>query len=168
MQGIIVLDVDMIDINIWSILFTVINLAILFVALRFFLFKPVRNIIAKRQEEADAAAKEAEERAAEADRRKAEYDKAVAKTEAEREQILAEARKQADDEYRKMLAEARSEAEIIKKDASTEGEKRKQRIISEAGKEIGDMIASATTKILGNVDESKLYDAFLNTMEDEK
>ena len=158
----------MLEIDFWSILFTVINLAILFVAMKFLLFKPVRNIIAKRQEEADAAAKEAEERAAEADRCKAEYERAIAKTEAEREKILTEARAQADEEYRKMLTEARSEAEIIKKDASTEGEKRKQRIISEAGKEIGDMIASATTKILGNVDESELYDAFLNTMEDEK
>ncbi len=158
----------MLEIDFWSILFTVINLVILFVAMKIFLFKPVRRIIAERQAEADAAAKEADERAAEADCRKADLDKAVAKTEAEREQILAEARKQADEEYKKMLAEARSEAEIIKKDASTEGEKRKQRIISEAGKEIGDMIASATTKILGNVDESELYDAFLNTMEDDK
>ena len=144
----------MLEIDFWSILFTVINLLILFVAMKFFLFKPVRNIIAKRQEEAD--------------RRKADYDRAIAKTEAEREKILKEARAQADEEYQKMLTEARSEAAIIKKEASTEGEKRKQRIISEAGKEIGDMIASATTKILGNVDESELYDAFLNTMEDEK
>ena len=144
----------MLEIDFWSILFTVINLLILFVAMKFFLFKPVRNIIAKRQEEAD--------------RRKADYDRAIAKTEAEREKILKEARAQADEEYQKMLTEARSEAAIIKKEASTEGEKRKQRIISEAGKEIGDMIASATTKILGNVDESELYDAFLNTMDDEK
>ncbi len=158
----------LVEIDFWSILFTVINLLILFVAMKIFLFKPVRNIIAKRQEEADAAAKEAEARAAEAEQRKADYDKAVAKTEAEREKILTDARKQADEEYQSMLAEARSEAEMIKKEASTEGEKRKQRIISEAGKEIGDMIASATTKILGNVDESELYDAFLNTMEDDK
>ena len=158
----------MLEIDFWSILFTVINLLILFVAMKFFLFKPVRNIIAKRQEEADAAAKEADARAEEADRRKADYDRAIAKTEAEREKILKEARAQADEEYQKMLTEARSEAAIIKKEASTEGEKRKQRIISEAGKEIGDMIASATTKILGNVNESELYDAFLNTMEDEK
>ena len=158
----------MLEIDFWSILFTVINLLILFVAMKLFLFKPVKNIIAKRQEEADAAALEAEARAAEADKSKAEYEKAVAKTEAEREQILTEARKQADEEYQKTLAEARSEAEIIKKEASTEGEKRKQRIISEAGKEIGDMFASATTKILGNVEESDLYDAFLNTMEDEQ
>ena len=98
----------MLEIDFWSILFTVINLAILFVAMKFLLFKPVRNIIAKRQEEADAAAKEAEERAAEADRCKAEYEKAIAKTEAEREKILTEARAQADEEYRKMLTEARS------------------------------------------------------------
>ena len=37
----------------WNILFTVINLILLFIAMRVFLFKPVRKIIAARQEEAD-------------------------------------------------------------------------------------------------------------------
>ena len=37
----------------WNLLFTIINLLVLFVAMRVFLFKPVQKIIAERQEEAD-------------------------------------------------------------------------------------------------------------------
>ena len=43
----------MIRIDAANLIFTVINLLVLVVAMRIFLFKPVQNIIAKRQEEAD-------------------------------------------------------------------------------------------------------------------
>ena len=53
-----------VDIN---LVFTIINLLILFIALRIFLFKPVQKIIAQRQADADKefddAAKEKEEAA---------------------------------------------------------------------------------------------------------
>ena len=37
----------------WNLLFTVINLLLLFVLMKIFLFKPVQKIIAARQAEAD-------------------------------------------------------------------------------------------------------------------
>ena len=115
----------MLDIG-WNLLFTVINLVILFVAMKIFLFKPVRNIIAKRQEEADAARTEAETMAAEAKQTKAEYEKALARTAAEREEVLATARRLADEESEKILADAREEAKDIREAAEDEGERRKE------------------------------------------
>ncbi|MBO4627639.1 MAG: ATP synthase F0 subunit B [Lachnospiraceae bacterium] len=151
----------------WNLLFTVINLVILFVAMKIFLFKPVRNIIAKRQEEADAAKNEAETMAAEAKQTKAEYEKALARTKEEREEVLATARRLADDEAEKILADAREEAKEIREAAEDEGERRKERIIAEAGKEIADMVAGATAKAMGDSDDSALYDAFLDKVEEE-
>ena len=43
----------MINVSFWNIFFTVLNLLILFVAFRIAFFKPIANIIAKRQEEAN-------------------------------------------------------------------------------------------------------------------
>ena len=43
----------MLQLDVWNVLFTIINLLILFVLMRIFLYKPVQKIIAKRQEEAD-------------------------------------------------------------------------------------------------------------------
>ena len=43
----------MINISFWNILWTVVNLLVLFILFRIFFFKPIANIIAKRQEEAN-------------------------------------------------------------------------------------------------------------------
>ena len=45
----------------WNLLLTIINLLLLFVLMRIFLFKPVQKIIAARQEEADRQFKDAGE-----------------------------------------------------------------------------------------------------------
>ena len=149
----------------WNLLFTVINLVILFIAMKIFLFKPVRKIIAKRQEEADSLRNEAEAMKAEAKKTKAEYEKALAKTKDEREDILTTARHMADEEAEKILADARQEAKEIREAAEDEGERRKERIIAEAGKEIADMVAGATAKAMGDTDDAALYDAFLDKVE---
>ena len=49
----------MITVSFWNILWTVVNLLVLFIAFRIFFFKPIAAIIAKRQEEANEAFKAA-------------------------------------------------------------------------------------------------------------
>ena len=158
----------MLEIDFGTIVFTVINLLLLFIGMRIFLFKPVNKILEQRQAEADEVMKNAGERRDEADALKKQYEEALAKTEQERTEILEDARQRANEDYNKMLDEARSEAENIKENAAEEGERRKERIISEAGKEIADLIAVATEKAMGNADNSELYDEFLNKMGEKK
>ncbi len=158
----------MLEIEVSTIVFTVINLLLLFIGMRIFLFKPVNRILEQRQAEADAAMKTAGEQRAEADELKKQYEKALEQTEQERTEILENARKLADEDYNKLLDDARSEAESIKANATEEGERRKERIISEAGKEIADLIAVATEKTMGNASDSELYDEFLNRMGETK
>ena len=53
---------DVISVNLWQILISLANLFLLFLILKRFLFKPVKNVLDKRQSELDesyAAAKEA-------------------------------------------------------------------------------------------------------------
>lgn len=158
----------MLEIEVSTIVFTVINLLLLFIGMRIFLFKPVNRILEQRQTEADAAIKTAGEQRAEADALKQQYEKALEQTEQERIGILENARKLADEDYNKLLDDARTEAEAIKANATEEGERRKERIISEAGKEIADLIAVATEKTMGNASDSELYDEFLNRMGETK
>ena len=57
---------DIISVNIWHIVISLCNLTLLFLAIKKFLYKPVKATMAKRQEEIDkhyAAAKEAEQSA---------------------------------------------------------------------------------------------------------
>ena len=80
------------DIN---LVFTIINLIVLFVLMRIFLFKPVNNIIAKREEairkqfdDADAAEKEAENL-------KTEYEASLAGAKDESARLITEAKEKA-------------------------------------------------------------------------
>ena len=52
---------DVISVNIWQILISLANLLILFLMFKKFLFKPVNNMLEKRQSEIDAQYEAAEE-----------------------------------------------------------------------------------------------------------
>ena len=95
----------------WNLLFTVINLLILVGAMWYFLFKPVRKILEARQAEADRENALAKAKTAEAEAVKTRYEKCLSDTEEERRQIIAKARKQADEEYKKIVNNARSTSE---------------------------------------------------------
>ena len=155
----------MIQISFWSILFTVVNLLILFIAFRIFFFKPLAKIIAQRQKEADELYEEALSRQNDAEELKNSYEQKLIGTESERKQILAEARKHADGEYQNILADAKSEASQIHKDAVAAAEHEKSEIIGSARKEIAQLIVDATTKVVGSKNsaevDSDLYEQFL-------
>ena len=80
------------DIN---LLFTVIDVLILFFALRKFLFKPVRRIMEERKNEIDQSYAEAEKTRQEAASMKSEYDRTMQELDEKKEQSVAEAKAQA-------------------------------------------------------------------------
>ena len=86
----------MIRIDAANLIFTVINLLVLVVAMRIFLFKPVQNIIAKRQEEADKQLLEAAQKQEAAAALEQKYSDTLNNIEEEKKKALSEARKDAD------------------------------------------------------------------------
>ena len=136
----------------WNILFTVINLILLFIAMRVFLFKPVRKIIAARQEEAEKL--------------KTQYTESLANAEKEKAQTLQTARKNADKEYQRIISDAESVAKQMKADAKAEAENQKTQILKKAEKEIADMVVDAAVKVVGEKSGSgtdhALYNEFID------
>ncbi len=155
----------MINISFWSILWTVVNLLILVVAFRIFFFKPIANIIAKRQEEANEVYARATDKENEANDLATQYEKKVAEAESEKKQIIAEARKSADGQYQKIVADAKDDAKSIHDAAVAEANHEKEQIIASAKKEIADIVVEATTKVVGSKTgadvDSRLFDEFL-------
>ena len=133
----------------WNLLFTVINLLLLFVLMKIFLFKPVQKIIAARQAEADKQFDEAAAKQAEADGLKAQYAKSIASVE-----------------------EEKSKAKQIKEDAAVEAENQKTQILKKAEKEIADMVVDAAVKVVGKNSgadvDSSLYNEFLDKAGDKQ
>lgn len=158
-----------VDIN---LLFTIINLLVLFVAMRIFFFKPIKKIIDERQAEADKKLDEAKEKQAEAEDLKVQYETSLSEAEDEKKKIIAKARKDADVEYQKILKDANEAADEVRKAAVIEAENKKAQILKSAEAEITSMVVDAATKVVGKANgadaDSALYDKFLNKAGDEE
>lgn len=99
----------------WNLLFTVINLLLLFVLMKIFLFKPVQKIIAARQAEADKKFDEAAAKQAEADGLKAQYAKSIASVEEEKSKAMQETMKKLMLNTRELLVMQRARLSRLKK-----------------------------------------------------
>ena len=156
----------MLTVNI-NLIFTVINLLLLAVALRIFLYKPVQKIIEQRKQEADAEYLKAEEKQKEADEQKEKYTQSLQELEEEKKETLRTARKNADAEYQRIVGNAESKAIDIKSDAQIQAESMRQQVLKRAERQIADMVLEATAKMTGAASEGKdinssLYDEFLD------
>lgn len=155
----------MLKIDAANIIFTVINLLVLFVAMKLVFFKPIAKIIEERQKEADKQLDDAAAKQTEADALKAQYHASLANLEEEKKQTMAQARKDADAEYQKIISNAEEEAKQIKITAENDAQKEKTKIMKNAEKEIADMVVDAATKVVGTQSgakiDSSLYNEFL-------
>ena len=162
----------MLKIDAFNIIATIVNLLVLFIAMRLLFFKPILNIIAKRQEEADKQFDEAAKKQEEADELKAQYESSLDNIEEEKRQVVQAARKDADDQYNKIVSEAENKADKIRQDAVDDAEKRKSQILKSAEKEIADMVVDAARKVVGTQSGAdinvSLYNEFLDKAGDEQ
>lgn len=147
-----------IDIN---LIFTVINVLILFVAVRIFLWKPIHRILDERQAQADAALTEAEQARIQAEELAAQHQQQLDSIARERTAALEAAHSQAQEESEHILTAARTQAETIVQKAEQEAQRRKDEIMHQTQAEISDIILSAAAKVTGTGGDSGLYDAFL-------
>ena len=101
----------------WSLLWTALNVLIWYILIKTFLFKPVNNIIAKRNEKNQAIRKEAEDARAEALALKEQYQKMIDGAEAEGEAIKEKSREEAKVEYEHIVEDAGKKAQVVMDEA---------------------------------------------------
>ena len=103
----------MLSLEPWTIFWTVVNVLVLFVALRHFLIKPVMGVIEQRNEmirqQFDAAQKTQDE----ANKMKADYEQQLDTAKEQAADIIAAARVRSEKEHSKAIAD--TEAERVKK-----------------------------------------------------
>ena len=90
------------DIN---LLFTIINLLIWYLLIKKFLFKPVNNIIAKREEAIEGRYKEAEQEKLEAGQQKEKYEALQSGIQDEKAQVMKKAQEDARAAYQQIVEE---------------------------------------------------------------
>ncbi len=139
---------DVISINIWQVIISLLNLLILFLILKKFLYKPVKNILAQRQQMVDEnfeKAKKAEEDALSA---KASYEEKLAGAKAEADEILKKANKRAERKSDKIVSGAKAKADDIIRQAQNDARLEKQKAQSEIKHEITEVSTMISEKIL--------------------
>ena len=151
----------MLNFSPWNLLFIVVNLLILLVLMRKFLYQPVLNVIAKRQELLDRQLAEAESSKKEAMELKNQYETYISDTKEEKNKILKEAKLEAREEYDKILADADQKAKQMIEDARRAGELEKQKAMKETDLEITRLVVSAATKLASStLDKKEDYDIY--------
>ena len=122
----------MLSLDAWTIFFTVLNVLVLFIGLKVFLFKPVLNIIRQREEMIQNQLAEAADREKQAEQLKNDYQERLKNADQKAEDIIAMAKNRAAEE--RSLAVARTKEETDKMLARAREEIRMEQ---ELGKERG-------------------------------
>lgn len=163
---------DVISINIWDILISLANLGILFWAVKKFLYKPVKDMMAAREEAIAAqyrAADEAEQ-AAKADQ--ALYAEKLSGAQDEVDAMLEQAAVNANRRGERIVADAQDKADGIIRQAQTEAEMEKKKAQATIRREITDVSAALTEKLLGREmsadDHRAMIDSFLDGIGEEQ
>lgn len=150
------------DIN---IVWTILNLLIIFAIVKIFLIKPIHKILDARQAEIDKQYADAKAAQDSANELKGQYEASLSGVQAEKESILNEARGKAINEYDRIVADAQTEAKKIMDNASKNATLEEQKRIEQAQEQIAGLVVEATAKLVAakqNADSDReLYNQFI-------
>jgi F-type H+-transporting ATPase subunit b len=162
--------VEALGISPFGIAAYIVNFIILVVLLQMVLYKPVTQMLAKRQERIVEGLLAADKATQEAALQRVEFEKELAKA---REASQAEARKAAEatEKMRQdIIVAAQKEAEEIKARARAEAEQEKQQVSADLQKEAASLAMQITRKVVGGaIDENaqrQLVNQFLSNLGD--
>ena len=149
-----------------TVVFTFINIIVLYIILKKIIFKPVTKHMEARTKKIEDALNLAEEAKRKVDEMKEEYDSKLRMAKEEGNQIIADYKKRADKEYENAVETARREADLIIQKAKQELEVEKEQLVSELKKEMTSLVLVASQKVLKeNIDNEsnrKLVSEFID------
>ena len=149
----------------WDLVFTIINLLILYFLMRKFLFKPVMGIMEQREKLINDQFKSAKDAENKANELKATWEENVASTAEEKERIISEAKVRAMAEADKIVADANNQAKSIVENANKVVAANKEKAIREVESQVAQIAMIAAAKIVNDktneINNSAIYDEFL-------
>ena len=142
----------------------IINLLILYILMKKFLFGRVNKILEKRREEIENDYAEAAKKKEEAAKAKQEYQEQLAAIDVEKERVIREADQRANKEYTRIVDDANRKADDIVRKAQQTAKQETEAAMKEQEKQIEKLVLAAAGKISASQseeDNSRLYDRFL-------
>lgn len=155
----------MLDFDIWTIVFSIINILVLFLFLKKFLFGRIQNIMDQRAAAVQADLDRAKASAIEAQQLRQQYEDTLSGAKQEANGIIANARAAAKEQGNQITQQAQKEADQLLKAAQREIALERQNTLAGAQKEIADLALAAAAKLVeGKMDDAEnrnIIDAFL-------
>lgn len=153
---------DFLSIDVGSIIFTLINTLILFLVLKHFLFGRVNKVLESRQTEVSNTYKNADETMEKANQLEAKYTELMASAKDESAEIVQNAVKKAQIRSDEIVANAKNEAQHIIEKANTETEREIKKAKAELQDEISDMAILMAEKVVEREINKKDHEKFIN------
>ena len=161
---------DVISVNLWQILISLINLTLLFLAIKKFLFKPVKKVFEQRQAQIDDRYDAAAQAQAEAESDRKAWERKLSDAHTEADAIMQNATDNARMRGDKLIAQAQERADGIIRAAQTEAELERKRAVDGIKREIVEVSGALTEKMLGREinteDHRALIDSFIEEIGD--
>lgn len=147
-----------------------INTLILFLLLRHFLFKPVKEIIDKRENEIKNTFQEADEAKANAKSMEYEYTQKLSSAKSEAAEIVRDASRRAETRSDEIIGEAKKEAGRVMDKAHLEIEREKQKAMNDIKDDITDIATMIASKVIQKdvkaTDHENLIQNFIDNVGD--
>ncbi len=158
-----------IDLN---VVYNIINIIILFLLLKKFLFKPVTEIMEKRQQLIEASLKDAEDSKTQANDLKLQYENALKEAKEEAVSIVRDAKVKAEAEYERKMKDAANDARTVVENAEKTINIEREKAIRSAKSEIASLALAAASKVVeketNDENNRKLLNDFLSEAGDLK
>lgn len=159
---------DFLSIDVGTILFTLINTLLIFLAFKFILFKRVDAILEQRQAEVSAVYTAADDAKKAADADKEQYAKLMAEAKEETARIISRAEKQAQAKGESIVDDARREALAVREKADRDIAREMAQAKGELQGEISAIAMELAEKIMekeiSKEDHARLIDEFIEGM----
>ena len=142
-------NLDVISVNIWLIIISLCNLVILFLIIKKFLYKPVKKMLAERQNQLDKKYSDAEDAKLEAENDRKAWSERIALAEYEAGEIIEKAQTQAKRMGDKLTDDAKRRADGIVRNAEEQAKLEKKKAEDSVKKEITDVSVLIAEKMIG-------------------
>ena len=162
---------EVISVNIWNIVISLINLLLLFLIVKKFLFKPVNKMLSNRQKELDSRYNDADEAKRIAEENREFWEEKISTVKDEADALIKDAQDSAKRQSDAAVLKAKEKADQIISQAKNEAEYEKKKAEEEIKKEIIEVSTALANKLLkreiNTKDHHELIDSYIQEIGEE-
>lgn len=155
----------MLNVSIWNIAFTVINLLVLYLFMKYILIGPLRRILDERKQMIERDLDDASNAKTEAQQMKVSYEASVGSADKEASRIIEEAKARAEQVYGRIMEQAKEDAAKKLEEADKTIALEREKAMNDLKAGVAGLAMTAAAKLLseqsGPENDMNLYNRFL-------